>query len=46
MDDFEAQKWWYIGVNLIFWAALGSLALTINFVYGASGYGGTFPTSM
>jgi hypothetical protein len=40
--EFTGPMWTYIGVNFVVWIVLGGIALSINAIYGAAGYGGNF----
>ena len=42
-DKFENDKWKYMGINLVMWVVFGGVALFLNKVFGAAGYGGNFP---
>lgn len=42
MDEFETSKWFYILANFGVWIVFGGIALGINMIYGAAGYGGNF----
>ena len=40
--EFEKQAPWYVIGNFAAWGVFGSIALGINYIYGASGFGGNF----